>query len=395
MKPLCVLITNLAMWSRSGTETHARDLALGLLKRGHKAMVYTPRLGNIAREMEAAGVEVVDDLQKLSQPPDLIHGHHNITAMVPILHFPRVPAVFVCHDQLAWHDAPPRFSTISRYVAVDHLAYERLVGEHSLPQEIVSVIGNSVDLERFQPRGPLPPRPHRALLFSNYANKYTHLQAVSEACQRTGIELDVRGGGVNNVCEHPETILAGYDLVFGKARCAMEAMAVGAVVVLCGAEGCGPMVTADEFDYLRRYNFGHHTLKYPVTAENLLAQIERYDKDEAAKVAELARTHLNCDVMVEQWVKLYQEILQETPTVPERPGKMDLELAAQFLLLLDPILLGIYGRDVKIQILEGEHRELQEKVAKYQAEERTRLEAEEQARLKKRESRFQWPWQKW
>jgi len=392
MNPLRVLITNLAMWSRSGTETHARDLALGLLKRGHKPMLYSPRLGDIAREMEAAGVEVADSLEKLSQSPDIIHGHHNITAMTVILHFPEVPAVFVCHDKLAWHDAPPRFPTIRRYVAVDYLVYERLAREHALPPEIVSVIGNSVDLERFQPRRPLPDRPQRALLLSNYANKHTHLQAVTNACLRAGIELDVRGAGVNNSCDHPERILGNYDLVFGRARCAMEAMAVGAAVVLCGPEGCGPMVTSAEFKYLRRYNFGRRTLTDPVTAENLAAQIERYDAGEAKKVSTLARTQLGADLMVEQWINLYREILRETPTVPPRPGKTDLEQAAQFLLLLDPILLGIYGRDVKIQSLEGEVRELKETIAKHVAEEQARLAAEEQARLKW--SRFLWPWRK-
>ncbi|HTC93455.1 MAG TPA: hypothetical protein VK699_08385 [Terriglobales bacterium] len=383
MKPLRILITNLAMWSRSGTETHARDLALGLLQRGHKPILYSPRLGAIAREMEAAGVEVVDNLEKLSHPPDLIHGHHNITAMTAILHFPGVPAVFLCHDKLAWHDAPPRFPAIRRYVAVDYLVYGRLVVEHALPREIVSVIGNSVDLERFHPRGPLPAKPQRALLFSNYANKHTHLQAVTDACSFAGIELDVRGAGVNNSCDRPEDVLGNYDLVFGKARCAMEAMAVGAAVVLCGPEGCGRMVTAMGFDYLRRYNFGRHTLTDPVTMENLIAQIGRYNAGDAAQVRTLARTELSAGLMVEQWIKLYQEVLAETPTIPPRPTKTDLEQAAQFLLLLDPILLGIYGRDVKIQSLEGEVRQLKETVAKYAAEEARRA-VEEQARLKRR-----------
>ena len=40
------------------------------------------------------------------------------------------------------------------------------------------------------------------------------------------------------------TLTGDYDLVFAKARCALEAMAVGAAVVLCDTHGLGPMVTS-------------------------------------------------------------------------------------------------------------------------------------------------------
>jgi len=363
MKPLRILITNLAMWSRSGTETYARDLALGLMKRGHQPMLYSPRLGDIAREMEAAGVEVIDNLEKLSHPPDLIHGHHNITAMVPILRFPEVPAIFVCHDSIAWHDAPPRAASIRRYVAVDRLCFNRLVQQETLPREMVSIIRNAVDLERFQPRGPLPLQPKRALLFSNHANLYTHLPAVAEACRRTGLELHVRGGGVHDACDRPEAVLGNYDLVFAKARCAMEAMAVGNAVLLCGPEGCGGMITAAEFEYFRLHNFGRHVLKNPTTADNLVKQLEEYDSREAAKVSALARTYLDLNAIVEQWIRLYQDVLAERPTASPGMPRANLEEAAQFLLLLDSVLIGIYQRDTKIQALEGELRQREEELA--------------------------------
>ena len=50
----------------------------------------------------------------------------------------------------------------------------------------------------------------------------------------------------------PERVLGRYDIVFAKAKAAMEAMAVGAAVVLCDFGGVGPMVTWADFDRLRR-----------------------------------------------------------------------------------------------------------------------------------------------
>ena len=42
--------------------------------------------------------------------------------------------------------------------------------------------------------------------------------------------------------DRPEAILGDYDLVFAKARAAMEAMATGCAVILCDRVGAGPLV---------------------------------------------------------------------------------------------------------------------------------------------------------
>src|SRR5262245_21225024 len=182
MAGLRILITNMVLLGRSGTETYVRDLALALRRRGHQPMVYCPRTGPIADEIRDGGVPVRERLADVDPPPDVIHGHHSLPSMSALLRFPGVPAVFVCHSRAFWADAPPRFPRIRRYVAVDYLCRERLLADAGLPADRVRVVYNSVDLDRFVPRGPLPDRPRRALLFSNYANEHTHLPAVRAAC---------------------------------------------------------------------------------------------------------------------------------------------------------------------------------------------------------------------
>ena len=39
-----------------------------------------------------------------------------------------------------------------------------------------------------------------------------------------------------------------YDIVFAKARAAIEAMAVGAAVIVCDFDGVGPMVSTENVD---------------------------------------------------------------------------------------------------------------------------------------------------
>ena len=102
-----VLITNLAMHSRSGTEAYVRDLALGLLRRGHTPIVYSPSLGKIAGEIRAHTVPVVDNLEALGCKPDVIHGHHLHETITALLRFPKTPVLWLCHDWAAWHDRAP------------------------------------------------------------------------------------------------------------------------------------------------------------------------------------------------------------------------------------------------------------------------------------------------
>src|SRR2546422_6977176 len=114
MKPLRVLITNLSLDGRTGTETYTRDLALAVRALGCEPAVYSPRIGKLAKELRSVDIPASNDLSSFAVP-DVIHGHHNVPLALAILRFPGTPAVFVCHDAQVWHDQAPRFGAIQRY----------------------------------------------------------------------------------------------------------------------------------------------------------------------------------------------------------------------------------------------------------------------------------------
>jgi hypothetical protein len=325
MPGLRILIANATLATLTGTETYVRDLALGLLRKGHTPVVYAPDLGRIARELRFATVPVVDDLGALGVVPDVIHGNHNTEMMSALLHFPGVPAVFFCHSWTDWVSAPPAHPRVLAYVAVDDTCRDRLVFEHAVPEERVRVSLHAADLERFQPRPPLPERPRRALVFSNNANQWSHLSAVREACERAGVELDVVGAGAGASSERPEAVLGRYDLVFAKARCALEALAVGTAVILCDRAGSGPLVTAAELDRLRRLNFGIRTLSERAEPERLLREIERYDARDAAEVSRRVRATSDLGSVVDDALAAYEEAIEEhrrrPPADPAEEGR--------------------------------------------------------------------------
>jgi len=288
-----------------------RDLAIGLLKRGHEPIAYSTRLGEVARDIRAAGVLATDDLDTMVGRPDIIHGHHHLDTMTALLRLPSTPAIYVCHGSTPWEEAAPRFPRILRYVAVDHACRDRLVIEHAIPPDRIRVILNFVDLERFKPRAQLPPNPRRALIFSNQANEETHTGAVRLACERAGITLNVVGKAVGNVCVEPESLLGNYDIVFAKGRAALEALAVGAAVVLCDAAGAGPMVTTQNVAELRPLNFGIRALREPLSPEVISQAMARYDPIDAATVSAFIRANAGRDAVIGELVSLYQEVIDE------------------------------------------------------------------------------------
>jgi hypothetical protein len=337
---LNVLITNICLNSRTGTELYVRDLALELRRQGHYPAVYTSIPGSIAEELQALDIPVSSDVRALKSRHDVIHGHHWKETLNAVLHYHGIPAIFICHDYYSWHDAPPLHPRIRRYLGVSLACIDRLRNA-DIPEESIRLMFNFVDLKRFLPRPPLPQRPRRALVFSNYANDHTQLPAVVEACRRAGLELDVAGEGVDKCTSRPEDMLGHYDIVFAKARAAMEAMAVGTAVILCDFTGLGPMVTSAEFDRLRLLNFGFQALEKPFHPESILLEICRYDQQDAVKVRDQLRSSAGLDQAVKELVDLYQEVIEEQNRASLHPVR---NMAGRYSLafLLDVLRLKVF-----------------------------------------------------
>jgi hypothetical protein len=306
-----ILYTNIGLSRRTGTEIVTADLARTMKTRGYEPIVYSPSLGVVAGELEAAGIPVVGNLAHLSAVPDVIHGHHHYETIQAIQRFPDVPALFVCHDVTAWHDEVPRHPNIRCFVAVGLNARRRLIRDWPQTRPRIEIIGNGVDMARFLPRSPLPAVPRRALVFSNDAGDDSHWEPVAEACRKVGIEVDRVGlASGNQVCA-PEKLLPDYDLVFAKGRCAFEAAAVGAAVILCDIQGLGQMVTSRNVGRLRAWNFGMRTLNRPIDPALIVEEIRRYNAGDAAKVRDFIQVSASLTCAVDRYLDVYQRLRAE------------------------------------------------------------------------------------
>jgi hypothetical protein len=73
------------------------------------------------------------------------------------------------------------------------------------------------------------------------------------------------------------------------------------------------MVTAAEVVAMRQLNFGVRTLQRPITVDNILAEIDRYDPEDAGRVTDHIRSAAGIDLLAAQFITLYEELIAANP----------------------------------------------------------------------------------
>ncbi|GAA3928914.1 hypothetical protein GO495_06430 [Chitinophaga oryziterrae] len=306
-----ILITNIELGLRSGTVVYVFELAVELKKKGYNVEVYTHIIGDTGRELINNGINVTDNLHHLKNIPDIIHAHHNLLAIQALHRFKNTPVILFVHDRRYFYDIPIKSSRILKYIAVDYNCLERLLIEAKIPEKYTGVIYNWVNTDRFKLRTEFASRPSTALVFSNYAKEDNHYQVIVSACKQYGLALDVIGSGTGNYVKHPEEMLLKYDLVFAKAKAAMEALSTGAAVVLCDFRGLGEMVAPSNLNYLRKFNFGMKTLTRSFDEKLIIEEINKFNGDNNRLNAEWIREQASCPNVMEQLVQLYAQTVKD------------------------------------------------------------------------------------
>ncbi len=301
-----ILIANLLLDQRSGTEVFTEQLADGLRRAGHDPIVWVSKVGPQGDALRQRGHVVIDRLNQLPWRPDIIHGHHNVMTATALAGLPGTPAVFVCHDASASFDTPPRHPRLRSYLAVDELCRRRLTAGGVRIEE-TDLLLNAVDELRYIRRKPLPDRPARALVLTKQSG---HLDAVRSVCRETGLHLDELGAGVTQVSDRLEDIFPNYDIVFATARMALEAAFAGCAVVVCDERGMAGMLTSDNVLPWRQWNLGRGLLSQPTDHDGLRAALSRYDATDAGRVTDHLRAQASLSKQVEDLLAVYDRCLE-------------------------------------------------------------------------------------
>ncbi len=308
MSRLRVLVTNMFMVGFSGTEMAAYDVAIGLARRGHAVCLFALDLSPRIRDrLAAGGVESSDDVLALPWVPDVVHGQHNLPIALAAMRFPGAPTVALTHDPLFWADEPLTIASIRGHIAVDALRRQRLLAA-GVPEDMITVLHNAVDLARFAPRSDLPARPARAIALVKPGGESAAM--IAAACAAEGLPLDLFGPGVAREVGDLEQRLGDYDVAFATGRCAMEAIAVGLATVVCDWRGVAGIACTANWERMRSGNFGAPVLTQPLSVAGLRAEIARYDPAETRRLRVLARAELSLEPYLDRLEILYRVAIE-------------------------------------------------------------------------------------
>ena len=302
-----VLVTNLKMDGFNGTTMYVKELTHSLLKRGHHVQIYTRVIGEIGKELLLAGIIITDNLKNISFEPDIIHAHNNITAYDALSFYKNTPMVFWIHDKLSPYDFAPLHKNIVNYLCVDYNCKERYRDDFNFDKSDSKVIYNWANIERFHLKEKFQEVPKKALVFSNYATDNNYLVSIKNACADLNITVDVIGKESGNQISNPENYLANYDIVFAKAKAAMEALATGAAVIVSDYKGLAGIVTLKNISHYRKYNFGMKLMKHPNTAVSIKKEILKYNSEEIKAVSNKIRTEIDIEITIDKIINVYKE----------------------------------------------------------------------------------------
>lgn len=304
-----ILITNIALALRTGSELLVEQTADWLRDAGHTPVIYSPLVGPIGTQMRKRGHLVFDRIGQVQIAPDVIHGHHAGPTMTALAAFPSVPAMFVSHSAEAEFDRPPYHPNILRYFSVSTFLRE-FWASPEIPFDRIEVLGNPVDTRQLTPRPPLPRKPANALMVAKYG---TQVDLIRKACAARGLKLDEVGDGVGCVTDDLPAMFRRADIVFASGRSALEAVATGCAVILTERNGTYGMVRSDAIDHVISFNWGIRLLSHPPTEQLLIEQIDNYDADDATAARDRVRQTRSLDMHGSRLLRIYETLKSEGP----------------------------------------------------------------------------------
>lgn len=234
-----ILITNNALDRLAGTETFVYTIAKELQDRGHEVRCYSPTLGEIAEKIRELGIPVSD---KIKHIPDVIHGHH-FEPTTEAYERTKAPVVFIKHGHIYEQEAIPNIPIKKLFVVSEELK-EMVGGE---------ILRNPIDLERFKPTNE---KGAGNLFLSNHPIMYSF-------CKYTNQNWQI------------EKLINESEVVITLGRGALEAMACNKPTIIYGRFGADGLVTKENFNLLKIYNFSGRLYKKRWDEDDLKKEINK------------------------------------------------------------------------------------------------------------------------
>ena len=256
-----------------GSQTYIVTVAEQLERLGHGVTLRAIEQGPLAERVRERGLRVVGESAALTGcDVALVLDGPSAYGIKECL--PEVPQVLAGMSDVHDLQLPPLLEgVVACTVALSDRVAARLRALD--PHYEVVRLRQPVDTQRFLPAGALPRRPRRALLLSNYLSGPRH-QRLLEAWSAAGIEC-VSAGEPFAATLTPEQLIATADIVVGKGRVILEAMACARAAYVYDYPGCDGWVTPAVYPALEADAFAGQATAHTGDQASLAADLDLYD----------------------------------------------------------------------------------------------------------------------
>jgi hypothetical protein len=303
---LDVVLGTLEMTTIGGVGTYVVTIAEQLERTGHRVTISTEESGTMAAIAAERGFQIVEQDGDLPDGCDVIYAQDAPSAYRLGDRYRDVPQAFCLHATEHDRWTVPQVPGLTSAVVALHERAARHATSLAHAPEVVR-LRQPVDVRRFSPRGTIADGPRRALLLGNYLSG-NRLELIRAACSEADIELVERGLQGGDFATAPEVEMNDSDMVIGKSRVIVEAMACGRAAYVYDHNGGDGWVTPDRYAALEADNFDGQSDPRPRGAAHLAEDLMAYRSEMGAVNRELAVTHhgarSHCQLLVELFERL-------------------------------------------------------------------------------------------
>ena len=270
-----IVIATQSLAGLGGSESYAITVADQLQRLGHGVWLFALDLGRSSEAAIALGLPVTDSSSALPDDIDALIVQDGAVACTLAARYPLTPQLFVAHSDIFDLQLPPQVEGLLAAVVTLYERVDKRIRAMALQIPVIQ-LRQPIDVERFKPLSPIRGLPRVALALSYYIND-TRLDLLTEACAKAGIELRTNSIRGEQPTTTPELVYNEADIVFGKARVVLEAMACGRAAYVFDHNGSDGWVTAENAARLAADNFGGQDEFRPLDAASIAAELARYD----------------------------------------------------------------------------------------------------------------------
>jgi hypothetical protein len=331
----------------AGADTYLVTVAHQLQRLGHEVVIHALEQGELADRAREQGLPVAAVERELPAECDAVLCQDRVTAYDLAARYPAAPHVFVSHSDVFSIDEPPVVPEAVRAVVAMSDRVRRHLEAQPLEAEIVR-LHQPIDLAHFAPSGLARETARRVVAVSNYLEG-PRLDLLREACAAEGLELELYGSA-GTVVADPRPAIGEADVVVGKGRVVLEAMACARAALVYDFMGFGGWITPESYPVLEADAFAGQADPLPADVAHLREALRGYSSQMGVANRDLVQAHHDAADHARSLVELLERLAGGPAPAADGVALRQLALMAQRLWLAEA---GLSDARRRISDLEG------------------------------------------